>query len=82
MPGFARSQGSGSGSGGSQGRGLYGAGLRQGTVHSRGWGEPPIISRWGPPRWGHDPWGFGISVSGRRTGHAPRRNEAEALRRE
>jgi len=40
------------------------------------------MSLGGPPRWGYGLWGFGISVSGRKTGYSSRREEAEALRKE
>lgn len=87
MPGFNGMGPRGQGSGTGWGRGPCGAGLRRGSGRSRGqrfrgWGQPPIISLGGPPRWGYGPWGFGISGSGRKTGYASPQDEAAALREE
>lgn len=85
MPGFNGTGPKGRGSSTGWGRGPYGAGLRKGSSRSRGQrfrgrGQPPIMSLGGPPRWRYGPWGFGISVSGRRTGYVSPKDEAEALR--
>lgn len=89
MPGFDGTGPRGQGSGTGWGRGPCGAGLRRGFGRSRGqrfrgrgWEQPPIMSFGGPPRWGYGPWGFGVSVSGRRTGYASPQDEAAALREE
>ena len=87
MPGFNGTGPKGQGSGTGWGRGPCGAGLRRGSGRSRGqrfrgsrWGQPPITSLGGPPRWGYGPWGFGASVSGWTPGYVSPRDEAEALR--
>jgi len=64
--------------------------MRRGTGRSRGhgfrgrgwWGLSPFISLGGPPRWGYGPWGFGVSMSSRKTGYASPQDEAAALREE
>jgi hypothetical protein len=48
----------------------------------RGWKQNPLLSFGGPPRWGYGPWGFGISLSGRKRGYAAPEEEAAALREE
>jgi hypothetical protein len=87
MPGFNGTGPKGQGSGTGWGRGPCGAGLRRGPGSSRGQrlrgrGQAPITSLGGPPRWGYGPWGFGVSVSSRRTGYASSQDEAAALREE
>lgn len=80
MPGFNGTGPRGQGSGTGWGRGPCGAGKRRGSARRRSWGQPPITGLGGPPRWGYGPWGFGVSISGRRSGYASPENEAEALR--
>jgi hypothetical protein len=89
MPGFDGTGPRGQGSGSGWGRGPCGGGLRQGPGRSRGqrfrgrvWGQRSLMGLGGPPRWGYGPWGFGISVSGRKTGYASPQDEAAALREE
>jgi hypothetical protein len=89
MPGFNGTGPRGQGSGSGWGRGPCGAGMRRGAnrgrgqrFRGRGWGQSPFISLGGPPRWGYGPWGFGVSVSTRKTGYASPEDEAAALREE
>jgi hypothetical protein len=89
MPGFDRTGPWGRGPRTGWGRGLCGAGFRRTSgsgrgqgFRGRGWWPPPIMSLGGPPRWGYGPWGFGISVSGRRAGYASPEDEITALREE
>ncbi|RJR39600.1 MAG: hypothetical protein C4567_11845 [Deltaproteobacteria bacterium] len=87
MPNFDAKGPRGQSSGTGWGRGPCGAGLRRGSArsrgqrfHGRGRGQPVITSLGGPPRWGYGPWGFGISVSSKKTGYVSPKDEAEALR--
>lgn len=88
MPGFNRTGPRGQGPGSGWGLGPCGAGRRRGpnrggqSFGGRSWWQPPIMSFGGPPRWGYGPWGFGISISGRRTGYGSPQDEAAALREE
>jgi hypothetical protein len=87
MPDFNGTGPKGRGPGAGRGRGPGGAGLRNSSGGGRGqrlcgrdWGQSASISLGGPPRWGNGPWGFGISMSGRRSGYASALDEVMALR--